>query len=44
MSSSGKNAHELLPHVQMVDSLLKKWLNGTFQGKVSPKYKPYYFG
>jgi len=38
---SGKEAHELLPHVHMVDSLLKRWLNGTHQGKVSPKYSKY---
>jgi len=25
----------------MVDSLLKRWLNGTHQGKVSPKYSKY---
>jgi transposase-like protein len=42
ISGSGKEAHELLPHVHMVDSLLKRWLNGTHQGKVSPKYLPYY--
>ncbi|GHT78461.1 hypothetical protein FACS189464_1930 [Bacteroidia bacterium] len=42
ISGSGKEAHELLPHVHMVDSLLKRWLNGTYQGKVSPKYLPYY--
>ena len=39
---SGKEAHELLPHVHMVDSLVKRWLMGTHQGKVSPKYLPYY--
>ena len=33
---------ELLPHIQMIDSLLKRWLQGTHQGKVSPKYLPYY--
>ena len=42
ISGSGKEAHELLPHVHMVDSLVKRWLNGTHQGKVSPKYLPYY--
>ncbi|KAA6315712.1 hypothetical protein EZS27_033872 [termite gut metagenome] len=42
ISGSGKEAHELLPHVHMADSLLKRWLNGTHQGKVSPKYLPYY--
>jgi len=35
-------AYELLPHMRLVDSLLKRWLNGTHQGKVSPKYLSYY--
>jgi transposase-like protein len=42
ISGSGSQAHELLPHVHMVDSLLKRWLMGTHQGKVSPKHLPYY--
>ena len=42
ISGSGKEAHELLPHVHLVVSLLKRWLNGTHQGKVSPKYLQYY--
>jgi transposase-like protein len=42
ISSSGMQAHELLPHVHMVDSLVKRWINGTHQGKVSPKYLEYY--
>jgi transposase-like protein/Zn ribbon nucleic-acid-binding protein len=42
ISGSGKQAHELLPHVHMVDSLLKRWLLGTHHGRVSPKYLPYY--
>jgi len=42
ISGSGSQAHELLPHVHMVDSLIKRWLLGTHQGKVSPKYLPYY--
>ena len=42
ISGSGNEAHELLPHVHLVVSLLKRWLNGTHQGKVSPKYLPYY--
>lgn len=42
ISGSGKEAHELLPHVHMVDSLVKRWLNGTHQGSVSPKHLPYY--
>jgi len=42
ISGSGNQAHELLPHVHMVDSLIKRWLLGTHQGKVSPKHLPYY--
>lgn len=42
ISGSGKEAHELLPHVHLVDSLVKRWINGTHQGKVSPKHLPHY--
>ena len=42
ISGSGKQAHELLPHVHMVDSLVKRWINGTHQGKITPKYLAYY--
>jgi len=42
ISGSGKQAHELLPHVHMVDSLVKRWINGTHQGKISSKYLEYY--
>jgi transposase-like protein len=42
ISGSGKQAHELLPHVHMVDSLLKRWINGTHQGKKSSKHLEYY--
>ena len=42
ISGSGKQAHELLPHVHMVDSLIKRWINGTHQGKISPKHLEYY--
>ena len=42
VSEHGNKAYELLPHVRMVDSLVKRWLMGTHQGKVSPKYLPYY--
>ena len=41
VSGSGSQAHELLPHVHMVDSLIKRWIMGTHQGNVSPKYLPY---
>lgn len=26
----------------MVDSLVKRWINGTHQGNISPKHLPYY--
>lgn len=39
---SGKEAHELLPHVHMVDSLVKRWINGTHQEKISPKHLAFY--
>jgi len=42
ISGSGKEAHELLPHVHMVDSLLKRWINGTHQGRISQKHLGFY--
>jgi len=39
---SGQEAHELLPHVHLVDSLLKRWINGTHQGNISKKHLEYY--
>ena len=42
ISDSGKEVHEPLPHVHTVDSLVKRWLNSTFQGKLSPEYLLYY--
>jgi len=42
ITGSGKQAHEILPHVHMVDSLIKRWINGTHQGKISPKHLEYY--
>ncbi len=42
ISGSGHEAHELLPHVHMVDSLVKRWINGTHQGNISPKHLSYY--
>ena len=42
IAGSGKEAHELLPHVHMVDSLVKRWINGTYQGKISRKHLLYY--
>jgi hypothetical protein len=37
-----KDSQELLPRVYLVKTLVKKWLQGTHQGKVSSKYLPYY--
>ena len=42
ISGSGQEAHELLPHVYIVDSLVKRWIYGTHQGNVSPKHLSYY--
>ena len=42
ISASELEAHELLPHVHMVDSLVKRWINGTHQGRVSSKHLSYY--
>jgi hypothetical protein len=37
-----EKASELLPHVHLVISLLKRWLMGTHQGAVSHKHLGYY--
>ncbi len=42
IQGSGQNANKLLPHVHMVDSLLKRWINGTHQGNISIKHLEYY--
>lgn len=42
ISGSEQEAHELLPHVHMVDSLVKRWINGTHQGRISAKHLSYY--
>ena len=42
ISVSEQEAHELLPHVHLVDSLVKRRVNGTHQGNISPKHLPYY--
>jgi len=36
--NSGVNAHELLPRVHLVASLLKRWIQGTHQGAISPAH------
>ena len=38
IKGSGKSAHELLPRVHLVSSLLKRWLLGTHQGAVSAEH------
>lgn len=42
IKTGAKSANSLLPHVHLVDSLVNRWLQGTHQSKVSPKYLPYY--
>jgi transposase-like protein len=42
INGSDQKAHELLPHVHLVDSLVKRWIIGTHQGNISPKHLPYY--
>lgn len=39
---SGRKAHDLLPRVHLVASLLKRWLLGTHQGAISREHLPYY--
>ena len=38
VKDSGNAAHELLPRVHLVTSLLKRWIQGTHQGSVSPAH------
>lgn len=42
ISGAGIQAHEVLPAVHRVTSLLKRWLLGTHQGSVSPQQLDYY--
>ena len=41
--TSGMAAHEVLPAVHRVFSLVKRWLMGTMQGSVSPEHMQAYF-
>ena len=41
---SKKKTPELLPHVHLVASLVKRWLLGTHQGAVSRKHPSGYLG
>jgi len=42
LSRSKKEAHELMPRVHRVTSLLKRWILGTHQGAVSHAHLGYY--
>lgn len=42
ISKSRKQAHEVMPRVHRVASLLKRWLLGTHQGAVRPLHLDYY--
>lgn len=42
IAPSEKDASELLPHVHLVASLVKRWLMGTHQGAVTNKHLSYY--
>ena len=42
IAGSNKKASEILPHVHLVVSLLKRWLMGTHQGAVSSVHLPFY--
>jgi len=43
VASSGLEAHEVLPAVHRVFSLVKRWIMGTMQGSVSPEHVQSYF-
>ena len=43
VSASGQAAHEVLPAVHTVFSLVKRWVMGTLQGSVSPEHLQAYF-
>ncbi len=42
IKQTGEKAHESMPRVHRVASLLKRWLLGTHQGAVSKKHLDYY--
>jgi len=42
IASDKKAAAHTLPHVHLIASLLKRWLKGTHQGRVSAQQLPYY--
>jgi len=43
VAASGLQAHEVLPAVHRVFSLVKRWIIGTMQGSVSPEHVQAYF-
>lgn len=43
VAASGLHAHEVLPAVHLVFSLVKRWVMGTMQGSVSPEHVQAYF-
>jgi transposase-like protein len=43
VAASGLAAHEVLPAVHLVFSLVKRWIMGTLQGSVSPEHIQAYF-
>ena len=43
VSASGRPAHEALPGVHLVFSLVKRWVMGTLHGSISPEHLPAYF-
>jgi len=38
VASTGLTAHEVLPAVHLIFSLVKRWLMGTIQGSISPEH------
>ena len=42
VSRKRKRAHELLPRVHRITSLLKRWILGTHQGAISREHLEYY--
>jgi hypothetical protein len=43
VSASGRPAHEALPGVHLVFSLVKRWVMGTLHASNSPEHMPAYF-
>jgi hypothetical protein len=43
VTASGRPAHEALPGVHLVFSLVKRWVMGTLHGSISPEHVQAYF-